>query len=239
LLSPDRYARAFAWFDAREPNARLPLVLKSHTRSRVHRRVPLDLYLVPVFEDGAVAALSVHAGVWTSEALATPPIRVPRLRAQLRGLMDKFNIRSEGHDGKALAHALTKLPHDLMIGFTDADLERVAMAMMSLMDRPRPALALVTGALGRQLFAFVWLPRDAHSTRARLQIVDMLTAPSGARVLDWSLEVEGSNLAQLLFVLELPEGAPATDEAALDGQLQVMLRGWSDAVESEIMRGGE
>jgi glutamate dehydrogenase len=239
LLSPDRYARAFAWFDRRELDSRLPLVLKSRTRSRVHRRVPLDLYLVPVFENGVLTALSVHAGVWTSEALATPPIRVPRLRAQLRGLMDKYGIRSDGHDGKALAHALTKLPHDLMIGFTDADLERVAMAMMSLMDRPRPALALVTGALGRQLFAFVWLPRDAHSTRARLQIVDMLTAPSGAKVLDWSLEVEGSNLAQLLFVLELPEGAPATDEAALDGQLQVMLRGWSDAVESEIMRGGE
>ena len=239
LLSPDRTARAFAWFDARDPAARLPLVLKSRTRSRVHRRVPLDLFLVPVFEAGTLAALSIHVGVWTSEALATPPIRVPRLRAQLHGLMDKFGIRPEGHDGKALAHALTKLPHDLMIGFSDADLERVAMAMMSLMDRPRPALALVVGALGRQLFAFVWLPRDALTTRARLQIIDMLTKPGGARVLDWSLEVEGSNLAQLLFVLELPEGAPVPDEAVLDGQLQVMLRGWSDSVEDEIARGGE
>ncbi len=239
LLSPDGFARAFAWFDAVAPGDRLPLILKSRTRSRVHRRVPLDLFLVPMFEDGAITGLSIHAGVWTSAALAAAPHQVPRLRAQLRWLMEKYGIRSEGHDGKALAHALTKLPHDLIISFSDADLARVAMAMMSLIDRPRPALALVVGGLGRQLFAFVWLPRDALTTRARAQIAAMLTAPSGARVLDWNLGVEGSNLAQLLFVLDLPPGGKAPDQTALDSQLQVMLRGWSDAVESEISRSGE
>ncbi|MDP9056344.1 MAG: NAD-glutamate dehydrogenase, partial [Pseudomonadota bacterium] len=243
LLSREGYVSAFAWFDARAGGLavgdRLPLVLKSQTRSRVHRRVPLDLFLVPVFEGDTVVALSIHAGVWTSAALAAAPYQVPRLRAQLRGLLDKYDIRPEGHDGKALAHALTKLPHDLMIGFSDPDLERVAMAMMSLIDRPCPALALVTGALGRQLFAFVWLPRDVLTARAQAQITEMLIASSGARVLDWSLAVEGSNLAQLLFVLDFPAGAAMPDETALDSQLKIMLRGWSDAVEAEIMRSGE
>ncbi len=239
LLSPDLYARAFAWFDAAATGHRWPLIVKSRTSSRVHRRVPLDLFVVPVMTDGALSALSVHAGVWTSAALATAPDHVPQLRAQLAALMQKYGLRPAGHAGKALIHALTKLPHDLMIGLSDADLERVAMATMSLIDRPRPALALVKGELGRQLFAFVWLPRDALTTRVRMEVASMLTEASGAKVLDWSMAVEGSNLAQLLWVLDVPADAPLPDETALDGRLQLMLRGWSDVVETEIARSGE
>jgi len=40
----------------------------------------------PVEEGGKVVALSVHAGVWTSAALAAPPRSVPRLRRQLDAL---------------------------------------------------------------------------------------------------------------------------------------------------------
>jgi glutamate dehydrogenase len=270
LLSPASYAQAFAWFDARSEAAtgtgidadtgvaRLPLIVKSNLIAHVHRREPLDLFIVPLIADGAVAALSVHAGVWTSAALAAAPDRVPRLRAQLGELMEKYGFQPSGHAAKALVHALTKLPHDLLIGFTDPDLERVALAMMSLVDRPRPALALVKDLLSRHVFAFVWLPRDALTTQLRLDVGAMLTEASGAKVLDWSLEVEGSSLAQLLFVLDIREGRKAAgpgpdkasvddakldeaglDEARLGSTLQIMLRGWGDAVESELARAGE
>ncbi|MEY2944239.1 MAG: hypothetical protein RLY97_2253, partial [Pseudomonadota bacterium] len=235
LLSPASYDAAFAWFEAATGGGRLPLIVKSNQIAHVHRRVPLDLFLVPQFTGGKINALSVHAGVWTSAALAAAPDRIPRLRAQLDGLMGKFGFQAKGHAGKALAHALTKLPHDLLIGFADDDLERVAMAMMSLIDRPRAKLALVEAPLARHLFAFVWLPRDALTTPVRLAIADMITAATGAAVLDWSLEVEGSALAQLLFVLDIREGSrPQVDEAALDARLAAMLRGWTDAVEAEL-----
>ncbi len=251
LLSAPSFARAFAWFDefiaagAGNPNAgRLPLIVKSNLIAQVHRRVPLDLFITPVIENGRVAALSVHAGVWTSAALAAPPTTVPRMRAQLAALMQRFGFTAAGHAGKALVHALTRLPHDLLIGFTDADLERVATAMMSLIDRPRSRLALVEAQLDRHLFAFVWLPRDALTTDTRLAIADMLSKASGAQLLDWSLEVEGSALAQLLFVFDMreigtrPRSAPM-DEAALDLALQDLLRGWGDAVEAELAHGDE
>ena len=45
------------------------------------------------------------------------------------------------------AGALTTLPHDLVIGFSDSDVARVATTMMSLVDRPRPRLALVEAPL--------------------------------------------------------------------------------------------
>ena len=55
------------------------------------------------------------------------------MRSQLDSLMGKFGFAPNGHAGKALAHALTALPHDILISFDEADLERVATTMMTLM----------------------------------------------------------------------------------------------------------
>ena len=244
VLAPASFDRAFQWFDSlakagAKAGPRAPLIVKSNLISQVHRHVPLDLFIVPVIEDGKIAALSVHAGVWTSAALAAAPDLIPRMRAQLAELMAKFGFNPSGHAGKALVHALTALPHDLLIGYADADLERIATAMMSLIDRPRPRLALVKAPLERHLFAFVWLPRDALSTMLRLQIEDMLTTATDSRLLDWSLQVEGNNLALLRFVLDIRGGNNRASEAVLDAQLQTMVRGWPEAVESEIAASEE
>ena len=58
--------------------------------------MPLDLFIVPVVEDRKVVALSVHAGVWTSAALAAPPDRIPRMRSQLAQLMSGFGFDPAG-----------------------------------------------------------------------------------------------------------------------------------------------
>ena len=244
LLAPENYERAFAWFDgdvARggEAHGNAPLIVKSNHLAFVHRRVPLDLFIVPIFEEGKVSALSVHAGVWTSIALATPPDRIPRMRNALGALMERFGFAPQGHDGKALVHALTTLPHDLLIGFSNAALERVATSMMGLVDRPRPRVVLVRAPLDRHLFAFVWLPRDAVSTAVRLEVQAMLEMSAGAVVLDWSLEVEGSSLAMLRFVLDIRGGTEMPDEAALEARLLMMVRGWGEAVEAELVAGEE
>ncbi len=235
ILSDASFERAFAWFEGPAPDTwrRAPLVIKGNRIAYVHRRVPLDLFIVPVIEDGQVVALSVHAGIWTSAALAAAPDDVPRLRSQLATLMGRLGFDAQGHGGKTLVHALTALPHDLVIGFSDSDLERIATVMMSLADRPRPRLALVAAPLARHVFAFAWLPRDLISTQTRLRITALLTDAANASVLDWSLQVEGS-LATLRFVLDIRDGGPLPDEAGLDSELQAMLRGWCEAVEAEL-----
>ncbi|WP_068076967.1 NAD-glutamate dehydrogenase domain-containing protein [Novosphingobium lentum] len=238
LLAPASFERAFAWFDhprrAGAEARHMPLVIKANRIANVHRRVPLDLFIVPRSEGGKVVALSVHVGVWTSAALAALPDRIPRLRSQTAALMAKFGFDPAGHAGKALVHALTALPHDLLVSFGDADLERIATTMMSLVDRPRPRLALVRAPLARHLFAFVWLPRDVFSTEIRNTVQAMLESAAKAQVMDWSLSVEGSSLALLRFVLDIREGDAAPDEAVLDAALQAMVRGWPKAVEAEL-----
>ncbi len=233
LLADASFERAFAWFEA-DTDRRVPLIIKANHLSNVHRRVPLDLLIVPIEERGKVVALSVHAGVWTSAALAAPPRSVPRLRHQLDALRARHGFDDTGHAGKALVHALTALPHDLLISFSEEDVERVATTMMSLVDRPRPRLALVEAPLARHLFAFVWLPRDMVATQVRLEIQALLEEAADGRLLDWSLEVEGGNLATIRFVFDIRDGGEGLSEAQLEEQMQMLLRGWSEAVESEL-----
>ncbi|HUD30290.1 MAG TPA: NAD-glutamate dehydrogenase domain-containing protein [Novosphingobium sp.] len=236
VLSDASYDRAFAAFDEQlaAGSVHAPMAIKANRIATVHRRVPLDLFLVPVIEGGKVAALSVHAGMWTSAALAATPDRVPRLRGLLAAFSERLELDPTGHTGKALAHALTSLPHDLVMGLGEADVERLAMTMTGLVDRPRPRLVITRSPLMRHLFAFVWLPRDMLSTQMQRRIQSMIEEAADAETLDWSLQVEAGNLAMLRYTLDVREGNHEPSEADLDHALQVMLRGWTEAVEAAL-----
>src|SRR3546814_1491286 len=140
-------------------------------------------YEVRISDRSSDVCSSDLAGLWTSQALSTPPAKVPVLRAQLAELMAKFGFDRAGHAGKALAHALTALPHDLLIAFDAGSLERLALTSMSITDRPRPKLVTVRSALGRHLFVLVWLPRDEVPTGPRLAIEALLAREARAGVI--------------------------------------------------------
>jgi glutamate dehydrogenase len=231
LLAPATIEAAFAWF---EEGRRVPLVIKSNRMAKVHRHVLIDLLILPVRRGREVAALSIHAGMWTSAALAAAPEKVPLLRASLQSLMEKFGFDPAGHAGKTLAHALASLPHDLLIGFDRETLEHLTLAFMSLADRPRPKLALATSALDRHLYAFVWLPRDDLTTARRVSIQNMLAAAARSGVLSWSIALEESGLALLRITLDLRDGGVIPDAAPLDAQIKQMVRGWRPAVEAAL-----
>ncbi len=233
ILAETSYDLAFEWLD--EPGSdgkpRNLLILKANRLSTVHRRTPLDLFIVPVREDGKVTALSINAGVWTSAAIASPPSEVPVLRAALSELTQELGFDPAGHQGKALVHAFTTLPHDILIAFSREDIAKTTTAMMSLVDRPRPRLVLIQAALKRHIFAFVWLPRDNLSTGMRLQIQDLLTENTGVDLLSWTLEVEASTLAMLQFLLDSRSVGEMPDADKTEDQLIDLLKGWNEAVE--------
>jgi glutamate dehydrogenase len=228
VLSEDSVSLAINWF---EGGGVAPLVLKSNRVSTVHRCVQLDLIVVPVKMGDKVTGLSITAGLWTSAALATAPEQIPVLRTHLASLMGRFGFDPAGHAGKAMAHALTALPHDLLVALKLEDLERVTLTAMSLTDRPRPKLITLRSPLGRHLYIFVWLPRDDVSTGIRKQIETMLTVSTGGSLLSWSIGLEDGGVALLRYTLDLPDRAQSVDEDALDAKLELMVRGWEPAVE--------
>ena len=245
VLSESSYERAFAWFEEPDANGdpRTLLILKANRMSNVHRRTALDLFIVPRRTDdspnGPVTALSVHVGVWTSAALATRTDDVPILRGRLAALTREYGLSSKSHTGKALVHAFSTLPYDLLVGFSPADTRNLITSVMSLVDRPRPRLILVSSPLERHIYAFVWLPRDMMSTAIRLEIEALLGQIEGAKALDWSLEVEAGGLAMLQFLLDTRETRSVPETAPIERQLEDLLRGWGEAVEEALSDGEE
>lgn len=231
LLAQSTIDNAFKWFDT---GGRTPLLVKSNVTSAVHRRVQVDLVICPMHDDKGLQSLSIHAGLWTSSALSAPPEKVPVLRAQLTGLMNKFGFDPSGHAGKALVHALTALPHDLLIGFEAQELERLALIAMSLSDRPRAKIVTVPGPLKRHVYAFVWLPRDEVSTGRRVAIEDMIEQEAKARVIGWTIILEDGAPALLRYTLDMRDGGVMPDDATLDKKLQAMVRGWEPEVENRL-----
>jgi glutamate dehydrogenase len=241
LVSANALAAAFQWFDAKAKagTGHAPLLIKSNRLSSVHRRVLLDLVIVPEYKGKKAERLSIHAGLWTSQALSTPPAKVPMLRAQLDALMTKFGFDPAGHAGKALAHALTALPHDLLIAFDGSALEELVLTSMSITDRPRPKIVMVQSALGRHLFAFVWLPRDEVSTGRRLAVESLLAREAKAGVIGWTMVLEDGGAALLRYTLDLRGDGVVPDAAALNAQLEQMVRGWQPEVEAALARHGD
>ncbi len=231
LLADGTLQAAIAWF---ERGGKVPLIVKSNRIATVHRRVLIDLVILPLHGEGGVIGLSIHAGLWTSAALSTPPERVPMLRTALSELTRKFGFDTSGHAGKALSHVLTQLPHDLLVSTDAAQLESIALDAMSIADRPRPKLAFIQSALKRHLFAFVWLPRDEVSTNRRTAIQKLLTDRANARMLSWSISMEDGGAALLRYTLDLRDGGIVPDVDALDAELEAMVRGWAPGIESAL-----
>ncbi|MCL6683576.1 NAD-glutamate dehydrogenase [Sphingomonas alba] len=207
------------------------LLLKADRLSPVHRRVPLDVVMVRR-PDGCV---SVHCGLWTSAAMREPAEHVPVLRGRLAALDRELGYSPSSHGGKALAHAISTLPHDLLISFDEHEVRDAALTAMSLADRPRPKLLLLTGALQRQLYAFVWLPREQLTTARRLAISDMVGEAVDAPLSSWSVDVGEDELALARFTYSVDTTTKIPDVEELDARLVEMVRGWAPAVENELV----
>ena len=213
----------------------VPLLAKAERRSTVHRRVPLDLVVVPLRENGEVTGIGVHAGLWTSEALRVPPEEVPVLRRRLDRLDETFGFDAKGHSGKAMRHAVASLPRDLLITTEFDSVRSMVMMAMSLADRPRPALLQVRSILKGQLFTFVWLPREELTTARRTAIALLLESEVGTEVMSWSVELGDGDLALIRYTQYIAEEAAPPDAEALDAAVVEMVRGWAPAVEAELI----
>ncbi|WP_293883996.1 NAD-glutamate dehydrogenase domain-containing protein [Sphingomonas sp.] len=234
-LAPHSRQKAIDWLKTHDA----PLLVKSNFISTVHRRAPLDLIILPTLDAKGRDGLSIHMGLWTSAALSAAPDEIPVLRQRLAALEAKYGFDPAGHAGKALTHALTALPHDLLIGIGADSLEEVSLTAMSLADRPRPRLLLARDALDRQMFAFVWLPRDELSTARRVAIGDMLAEACGGTMLNWSIDLGDSGVALIRYTFDRRGSQLRANGQALDRQLETMVRGWGPSVEASLGERGD
>jgi len=218
-----------------EAGGAVPLMAKAERKSTVHRRVPLDLIVVPIREKGKITGIGVHAGLWTSQALIQPTEDVPLLRQRLKQLDKEFGFDPNGHSGKALRHAVASVPRDLLVNLSEESGRDLVTMAMSLADRPRPALLLVRSILKGHLFAFAWLPRDELNTERRLAVAELLEEATGRTVTSWSVELGEGDLALIRYTLDIEASDPTPDLRELNRKLDAMVRGWEPSVEEALI----
>jgi glutamate dehydrogenase len=217
-----------------EEGGPVPLIAKADLRSPVHRRVPLDLIVVPLKNKGKITGIGVHAGLWTSQALTLPIEEVPVLRRQLADLEREFGFEPSGHNGKALRHAMASLPRDLLVNLRPKAVKDLTAMAISLADRPRPTLMLVRSILKGHMFAFVWLPRDELTTRRRIAIGEMIEQAAAGQITNWSVDLGDGDLALVRYTLNVDAKRATPNAAALDKKLDAMVRGWVPSVEEAL-----
>ena len=227
---------AISWFRGGHSG---PLIIKSNMVSAVHRRVPLDLIIMPRRTGSKVIGIAIHAGLWTSNALAMAPGLVPILRTHLAKLQARYRFDAKGHAGKAMAHALATLPHDILVSIDSGALERVTLTAMSIADRPRVAVELVEAPLGRHVFAFVWLPRDELTTARRIAIGESLARAGGGKLINWSLSLGDGGAALLRFDFDMRTASGFASQATLEAEFETLVRGWPRAIEAALAAHGE
>ncbi|MGE5722093.1 MAG: glutamate dehydrogenase, partial [Sphingomonadales bacterium] len=227
----DSSAAAIDYFKA---GGRAPLIAKADRRSSVHRRVPFDLVVLPIREQGEIVAIGVHAGLWTSQAMRAAPEEVPVLRRRLAMLEEEFGFDPRGHAGKGLRHAVAALPRDLLVSLNRDSVKRLVATAMSLADRPRATLELLQSILKGHLFAFVWLPREELATERRLAIGGMLEEAAQGTISNWTVELGDGDLSLIRYTIDVDPRRPLPDAAALNARIDAMLRGWEPGVEEAL-----
>ena len=210
------------------------LIAKADRISTIHRRVRMDVVSLPLRDaDGQLIGISNFIGLFTSQALSAPPDKVPLLAERVDRLVASLDFAPGGHAAKALTHAVQQFPRDLLFELDDNCLRDIALTAMSLIDRPRPKIKTVRDPLGRYTTVLAWLPRDDFSSQRRMDIADM-AARSVDGVLDgWTSRLGDDAVVSLRYVIRHARDR-AIDAAALDAQLQDMVRGWNTAVENAL-----
>ena len=221
---------------------RLISISKSRSKSPVHRNVHMDMVSVKRFSNrGDVVGEDRFIGLFTSLAYSITSSKIPLVRRKVARVIDRTGFLPASHDIKALRHIVENYPRDELFQISEDDLYRFALRILELQLRPRLALLVRWDEEERFVSCMVYLPRERHSTRLRMQIQEVLERAFSGTVTDFSIRLSERPLAQLQFIVETPGGRRDVEVAGVEKLLAEVVRSWSDRLKEPLgaEEGGE
>lgn len=214
-----------------------PLIItKSNRPSSVHRAVPMDALIVRE-TDGAGALVAVHlfVGLFTSAAYSGSIRDIPYLRQKMTRIMEMAGFREHSHSGNALAHILDTYPRDELFQIDDAPLLETVQGILHLSEQPRLALFTRRDVFDRFVSCLIYLPRDRLDTDVRLRFQQLLIEVFNGTCQDVHITVDSSVLARIHYIITLKDPNHICDLDALEQQLSDMARLWSDRLQERLL----
>ena len=214
---------------------RLISITKSRNKSTVHRNVHMDLISVKRFDDqGQVVGEHRFLGLFTSLAYSITASKIPLVRRKVQRVIDRTGFLPASHDIKALRHIVEHYPRDELFQISEDNLYHFSLRILEIQLRPRLALLVRWDEEGRFVSCMVYVPRDGHSTRLRIQMQDILEHAFHGHATAFSTRISERPLAQVHFIVETQGGHHEVDVAAVERQLEDVARSWSERLKEAL-----
>ncbi len=206
------------------------VITKSNAKSTVHRPAYMDFIGIKRFnEAGELDGLYCMLGLFTSVAYNNPPKHIPLLRKKTREVIEKSELSSVGHSGKALENILTTFPRDILFQIPVDELEEIAMGILGLQERQRTRLFISRDRFNRFYSCLIYLPRERYSREMRLRIQKVLMSALNGTEVEFSTLFTESTLARIhLIIHSPPESEPECSLQEMEDQVIEATTTWRD-----------
>ncbi|HEU4886511.1 MAG TPA: NAD-glutamate dehydrogenase, partial [Thermoanaerobaculia bacterium] len=208
----------------------LIIITKANSRSRIHRRVPMDRVGIKRYdEQGNLIAEDRFLGLFTSAAYSRSVRDIPMLRLKASRTLDRAGLDPHSHNGKALVDILETFPRDEFFQITDAELFDIARGVLLLQERQRVALFTRTDVFERFVACYVFVPRERYTEDFKERVKAILEEAFQGRDTEVYDHITTSALARGLFVVRTTPGQiPDVDVRRVEAIIDDASLTWSD-----------
>jgi glutamate dehydrogenase len=223
-LSP----RAQAAFKER----RVLLITKTKMRSRVHRRVAMDLVGVKHYghDGGPTGGLQI-VGLFTSTAYTRSTRSIPYLRRKVANVLARSGFGPNSHSGKTLANVLDTYPRDELFQIDEDTLFHFASIILQLNERPRVRVLPRFDWFERFVSVLVYVPREPYGSGARATIGRLLATAFNGEIASFVPFFPEGPLVRVHFIIAGTDGPLAhPDRARLETDVSRLMKTWPDVL---------
>ena len=214
---------------------------KSSFASRVHRRAPADYVGVKRYGPGGdVVGETRFVGLFTSDAYNEMTRDIPLLRKKTARVLARAGFPPTSHNGRILQNIVETYPRDELFQIGEDELATISMAILHLMDRPRPRVFVRRDRFNRYVVALAYLPKDRFNSALREAVGRRLVAAFGGHVTAFYPELGDGPLARIrLIIQDIDRNRPNPDMEAVERDIAALTRTWEDDLDAALRATGQ